>query len=169
MARAGDVERLVLSDDGRFPNSALAVLVYRAVIADASADAFKTLFSRNGWPAQWVGSIFEYHHYHSTAHEVLGVAGGSGKIALGGPQGRVVGVKDGDAVVIPAGVAHKLESSSADFAVVGAYPPGQDWDILTGEPGQREAALANISNVPMPQTDPVRGENGTLPGAWSEG
>ncbi|WP_421951367.1 cupin domain-containing protein [Pelagibacterium sp.] len=170
MAQAGAVERLVLDDDGRFPNSALGVLVYRAAIEEgASAEAFKTLFSRNGWPAQWVGSIFGYHHYHSTAHEVLGVASGNARIALGGPQGRVVEVRDGDAVVIPAGVAHKLESSSADFAVVGAYPPGQDWDILTGEKGERETALANISNVPLPQTDPVQGEIGTLPGAWSEG
>lgn len=163
------VERLVLDDDGRFPNSAFSALIYRAAIdKDASAEAFKALFSQNQWPAQWVGSIYPYHHYHSTAHEALGVASGSAQIALGGPQGVTVSVNQGDAVVIPAGVAHRLESASADFAVVGAYPPGQDWDILTGEPGERDAALANISNVGMPRTDPVQGENGTLPGAWSE-
>lgn len=164
------VERLVLDDDGRFPNSALAVLVYRGVIVEGvSAEAFKSLFSRNGWPAQWVGSIFGYHHYHSTAHEVLGVASGSAQVTLGGPKGRTVEVHKGDAIVIPAGVAHKLENASGDFEVVGAYPPGRDWDILTGEDGEREAALANIAVVPMPQTDPVQGDRGALAEAWSEG
>ena len=169
MAGTGVIERLILEDDGRFPNSTLAVLVYRAAIEQgSSAEAFKTLLSRNGWPAQWVGSIFQYHHYHSTAHEALGVASGSAQIALGGPRSVTVSVSEGDAVVIPAGVAHKLESASTDFAVVGAYPPGQDWDILTGEHGERETALANISNVPAPRTDPVQGETGPLLEAWSE-
>lgn len=163
------VERLVLDDDGRFPNSALAVLVYRtAVSRDASVEAFETLFSTHGWPARWAGSIFQYHHYHSTAHEALGVASGNAQITLGGPQGRTVAVHKGDAIVIPAGVAHKLENASGDFEVVGAYPPGQDWDILTGKDGEREAALANIGRVPLPQSDPVQGKGGTLPEAWSE-
>lgn len=169
MAEIGAVERLVLNYDGRFPNSRLPALIYRGITTGVSADGFKALFSRNQWPAQWVGSIYPYHHYHSTAHEALGVANGSAQIALGGPQGCTVSIYQGDAVVIPAGVAHKLESASADFAVVGAYPPDQDWDILTDEPGEREAALANIFNVGLPQTDPVQGESGLLPGAWSEG
>lgn len=169
MADTGAIERLVLKDDGQFPNSPFAVLVYRGAIEQApSAEAFKTLLSGNGWPAQWVGSIFDYHHYHSSAHEALGVASGSAQIALGGPRGDTVSVKEGDVVVIPAGVAHKLESSSTDFAVVGAYPPGQDWDILIGEPGERKTALANISSVPAPQTDPVQGGAGPLLEAWSE-
>ncbi|WP_417582994.1 cupin domain-containing protein [Pelagibacterium sp.] len=169
MSGPAAVERLEFEDFGRFPNSRLSALIYRGAIdGDVSAEGFETLFSRNGWPARWVGSIYNYHHFHSTAHEVLGVASGSAQVALGGPKGRVVTLEAGDAVVIPAGVAHKRVSASADFAVVGAYPPGQEWDILNGEDGEREAALANIASVAVPDTDPVQGVAGTLHQAWSE-
>lgn len=165
-----DVERLAFSDDGRFPNSELPVLIYRGVVDPANAtEAFKTLFNSNGWPAEWVDSVFTYHHYHSTAHEALGVASGSAELTLGGPEGETISVEPGDVVVIPAGVAHKLESSSDDFSVVGAYPDGQEWDVLTGEAGDRKVALPNIAAVPLPPADPVAGEHGPLIEYWHEG
>lgn len=75
-------------------------------------------------------------------------------------------VEAGDVIVIPAGVAHKRESASADFLVVGAYPPGQKWDLLRGEDGERPEADERIAEVPLPQTDPVGGAAGPLLRAW---
>ena len=154
-------------DDGRFPNSRLPLLIYRAAVADPSPEAMEELFRRNGWPPGWRATVFTYHHYHSTAHEVLGIAEGRGTLMLGGPNGRTFEVAAGDVVVIPAGVAHQRISSSPDWLVVGAYPPGQHWDLLRGDPADRVFALRAIAKVPLPETDPVQGAGGALLQHWT--
>ncbi|HTJ56900.1 MAG TPA: cupin domain-containing protein [Devosiaceae bacterium] len=156
------------ADDGMFPNSRLPLLIYRAAIAPerATPQGMEALFEENGWPPQWRSGIYPFHHYHSTAHEVLGIARGKAHLALGGPKGREFDVSAGDVIVIPAGVAHRRLSSSSDFLVVGGYPPGQDWDLLKGEPGERPTADGNIARVPVPETDPVGGREGALPRLW---
>ena len=157
-----------LSDGAQIPNSRLPVLIFHAAIDPKAVDAtaFEALFAANGWPPAWRSGIYPFHHYHSTAHEVLGVAKGSARVLLGGPDGRAFDIAAGDAVVIPAGVGHKRLSSSDDFLVVGAYPPGQDWDLLKGEPGERPAADENIASVPLPKSDPVGGPDGPLVELW---
>lgn len=160
------VRRTVFADDGAFPNSVLPLIAYLGVVKDASAEAFEHIFNANGWPPQWRGSIYTYHHYHSIAHEVLGVSAGSAEVAFGGPEGEVMSLEAGDAVTIPAGVAHKLVSASEDFAVVGAYPPGADWDVLKGEPGERPDADHRIAKVRMPDTDPLEGGSGPVLTYW---
>lgn len=156
-------------DDGVFPNSRLPLLLYRAAVASeqASPEAMEALFAAGGWPPAWRSGIFPYHHYHSTAHEALGIASGSARLLLGGPQGREFDVAAGDVIVVPAGVVHRRLSSSPGFLVVGAYPPGQTWDLLRGEPGERPRADQNIARVPMPGTDPVAGEGGPLMRQWA--
>ncbi|RDE07916.1 cupin domain-containing protein [Pelagibacterium lacus] len=163
---AGVPERLTFADDGRFPNSRLPALLYRGAVDDPSVAAMKARFTAHGWFGQWAGGIFDYHHYHSTAHEALGVASGAARVTLGGPGGEAVDLAAGDVVVIPAGVAHRRDSASADFCVVGAYPEGQDWDILRGEPGDRDKALVNLARVPLPESDPVTGRMGGLVKLW---
>ena len=170
-AVSGNIGGLVLErfvDDGTFPNSRLPLLLYRAATPadEASPEAMEALFSDGGWPPAWRSSVFTYHHYHSTAHEVLGVAAGSARLMLGGPEGREFDVAAGDVIVIPAGVAHKRLSSRPGFLVVGGYPPGQHWDLLRGESGERPMADRNIAAVPMPKTDPVAGAQGPLIEHW---
>jgi uncharacterized protein YjlB len=106
-------------------------------------------------------------HYHSTAHEVLGVYHGSARVQLGGERGVVQEVHPGDVLVIPAGVAHKKLGSTADFGVVGAYPEGQDWDMNYGRLGERPRADSNIARVPLPKADPVCGPDGPLTVHWA--
>lgn len=161
-------ESLQLAETAAFPNSTQPVLLYRAVApVDAhSADAFEALFTRNGWPSAWRDSIYDYHHYHSTAHECLGISRGHVRVQLGGPDGEAVELAAGDAVVIPAGVAHRRLHSSADLEVVGAYPPGQSPDLLRGAPGERPQADQRIARLPVPASDPVQGVGGELPQRW---
>lgn len=162
-----NVEIMTLEDDGVFPNSTKPALIYRDVLDGGVSDgAMKALFERNGWPPYWTDTIFDYHHYHSTAHEALGVVSGNAGVKLGGPTGDTVQLKAGDVVVIPAGVAHKLESASQDFLVVGAYPPGQDFDTMSGADGEREMAMVNLEKVGLPSTDPVGGDEGPLLEKW---
>src|SRR5690606_37517102 len=78
-----DVESMVFGRNGYFPNSDLPVLVYRQAVEGAvTAEAVQSAFARNGWPPRWVDTIFDYYHYHSTAHEALGVVSGTGELAV---------------------------------------------------------------------------------------
>jgi mannose-6-phosphate isomerase-like protein (cupin superfamily) len=51
----------------------------------------------------WRDGIYDWIHYHSRTHEVLGIARGSAKAQFGGPKGRTVTLKAGDAAILPAG------------------------------------------------------------------
>jgi uncharacterized protein YjlB len=160
----------LLTDDGTFPNNGkLPLVVYKnaiAIPAENPAGAVERIFLENGWGGSWRNGIYPYHHYHSTAHEVLGVYGGNATVQLGGPNGLVVDAGPGDVIIIPAGVAHKNLGSSSDFRCVGAYPPGQSWDMNYGRPGERPKADQNIAKVPLPETDPVYGSTGPLMKIW---
>jgi len=144
--RQPTIETHSFADDGIVPNNpALPLLVYRGVLAGNAdpAGAFEALFQRHGWPDAWRNGIYAHHHYHSTAHEVLGIARGTARVRLGGESGRSVELCAGDVVVIPAGVAHKRESASGDLLVVGAYPAGQNPDICRADPAGRAVAQRN--------------------------
>jgi uncharacterized protein YjlB len=166
MAAAAEPTHHLFADDGVFPNSRLPVLVYRRVIADVSAIGFEQLFERNGWSAAWRDGLYSVHHYHSTAHEVLGIYKGRVTARLGGPAGITVTLEAGDVVIVPAGVAHKNDGASADFSVVGAYPAGTGPDMQYGKPGERPGADRNIARVALPGGDPVRGARGPLATLW---
>lgn len=165
------VETTLLDADGPFPNNGdLPVLLYRDAFsapAENLASAIERTFRANGWRGTWRNGIYGYHHYHSTAHEVLGIARGSASIQLGGPHGETFDVRQRDVIVLPAGIPHKKLKSSSDFLVVGAYPEGQSWDMNYGKPGERPDADANITQVPLPQRDPVQGTKGPLLMHWT--
>jgi len=169
-ASSGQVETFFLIDDGTFPNNErLPLLLYRAVLGTGAFDLVaraRELFHENHWGGSWVNGIYGYHHYHSTAHEVLAIAAGQAKVQFGGKRGEIVTVAAGDAVVIPAGVAHKNLGSSDDFTVVGAYPKGQHYDMCYGKEGERPEADENIAAVPLPQADPFGGPDGPLMHHW---
>ena len=164
-----DCQTEVFADDGIFPNSIFPVIIYRNVIHQDEqqiAEQMEEKFFHNSWTNSWRGGILSYHHYHSTAHEVLGVIGGSVILHLGGDQGRVVSLEKGDVVVIPAGVAHK-NVHAEHLEVVGAYYKGKAWDLLRGEAGERPQADKNIAQLTSPEMDPVYGALG-LPELWND-
>ena len=90
LAQDARCEHFMLPPNGWVPNNTrLPVLVWRGAIDPHAADLaarFEALFAQNGWPPQWRDSVFDYHHFHSTAHEALGIASGDAELILGGPH-----------------------------------------------------------------------------------
>jgi uncharacterized protein YjlB len=169
MVEPVEIEEYRFCGDAEVPNNArLPLLVYRKALAtgDDAAKACEQRFARNRWAGIWHNGIYRCHHYHSTAHEVFGIAAGSARVRFGGESGRSVEVEAGDVVAVPAGVAHKAERLSPDLLVVGAYPQGQRPDIR--EAGERELSLAqqNVAAVALPAADPLYGPDGPLLQRW---
>jgi uncharacterized protein YjlB len=165
-----NIIRHILADDGTFPNNGqLALIVYRNALRIEQNERGKTieqLFESNGWSNSWQDGVYDYHHYHSITHEVLGVIEGSTRIQFGGNNGISLMLDAGDVVIIPAGVAHKNLGGENNFKCVGAYPEGKDYDMNYGKPGERPGTDENIKRVPIPESDPVFGLSGPLIKEW---
>jgi uncharacterized protein YjlB len=165
----GSTELRRFEDDNRIPNNPrLPLVVYRLALAlsDHLASDFEKRFSANGWINSWRDGIFDFHHFHSNTHEVLGVTRGEARVCFGGEQGEVLTLSAGDVAILPAGTGHKCESASDDFLVVGAYPDGRDFDICRGDPAEHDRAVASIAKVPLPKQDPIFGGTGIV--VWQE-
>jgi uncharacterized protein YjlB len=164
-----NVQTMKFADNGHIPNNPdLPLVLYQDALPDEKdlVTVCRRLFNQHGWSGIWVDSVFDYHHYHSTAHEAMAVTLGWADIQFGGENGEVVTLRTGDVVLIPAGVSHCKLAASPDFQVIAAYPPGQNWDLCIGEASERPQVLQNIKSVPLPPNDPIYGDTGFLPDAW---
>ncbi|CCD85132.1 conserved hypothetical protein [Bradyrhizobium sp. ORS 285] len=160
---------IVFADDGLVPNNPMPFLVYRAAVTldrDDPAGSIEGVFGRNGWGDMWRNGVYDYLHYHATVHEVLGVASGTARVRFGGDHGQELELKPGDVAILPAGTGHQCISASTDFCIVGAYPPGPKMQVTRPTPENHARALQSIPNVPLPETDPVRGASGPLTRLW---
>jgi uncharacterized protein YjlB len=159
-------ETFTFADDGAIPNSHLPLLVYRQAVPP-DADEIERIFTANRWPAAWRAPVFSYHHFHSDAHEVLGVARGETHVQFGGPGGQAVTVRAGDVVVVPAGVGHCRQSQSEGLVIVGAYPDNTARrDLRRGDPAEHNEVVQNVARVALPAADPVTGVEGPLLKLW---
>lgn len=156
-------------DDGVIPNHPhWPLILYRGALKlpgqfDPAA-IFEDVFERNGWASSWRNGIYDYVHYHSRIHEVLGAARGSAKVRFGGRRGRTLILKAGDVAVLPAGTGHHCLGASDDFLVVGAYPPDGTYNECTGSEDHARA-VTTIPEVAKPREDPVYGK-GPLLDLW---
>lgn len=158
------------SDDGRFPNNDdLPLIVITAALdpATVSPEKFERTFRQNGWPAAWRNGLYDFQHYHSSAHEVLGIYSGWVKACFGGPEGETLKAQAGDIIIVPAGVSHCNMGQSDDFLVVGGYPAGQNYDMMYGNEGERPGADDTIKSVGKPLADPIFGPTGPLMKLWA--
>jgi uncharacterized protein YjlB len=159
------------ADDGLIPNHPRwPLVVYRgAVKLPRSLDpaaVFEDLFESNGWGDTWRDGIYDYVHYHSRVHEVLGIARGNAKVRFGGSKGRTLAVKAGDVVILPVGTGHQCLQASRGFMTVGAYPPFGTYDECGPTREDHARGVRNVAKVKRPRTDPVYGRTGPLLEAW---
>ncbi len=162
---------IVFADDGLVPNNPMPFLVYKAAldVDHAHPEAgIEKLFGANGWGGMWRNGVYDYLHYHSTVHEALGVARGHARVRFGGDRGKELKISAGDVAILPAGTGHQCLSTSPDFSVVGAYPPGSKMEITRPTPENHARALKSIPQVQLPKTDPVMGEHGPLTRLWKK-
>jgi uncharacterized protein YjlB len=168
--RARKPHTVLFKDDGVIPNNPdLPLVLYRSPLRLSDsfdpAAMFEELFERNGWSDSWRNGIYDYAHYHSRIHEVLGIARGSARVQFGGSRGRAFTLKAGDVAILPAGTGHQCIKASRDFLVVGAYPRLGTYDECTSLK-QHKRALVTIPKVGRPRKDPVYGAEGPLLRAW---
>ena len=154
--------RIKFGDDGYIPNnSKLALLCYRKVVRfDRKHDpaaVLEVIFEANAWGRVWRNGIYDFVHYHSMIHEVLGVARGYATLRLGGNKGKTVKVSAGDVIVIPAGVGHECLDADTRFLVVGAYPPEGTYNECRGSFQEHDKALKSIRHVIVPKRNPLFG------------
>jgi uncharacterized protein YjlB len=160
------------TDDGVIPNHPKwPLIIYKSVVRlpqflDPAA-VFEELFDSRGWGNSWRDGIYDYAHYHSAIHEVLGIARGSGRVRFGGKKGRALSLKAGDVAILPAGTGHQRLSASEDFLVVGAYPASGAYDECTSLE-DRKKALPAVSKAARPRKDPVYGKDGPLTQLWRQ-
>jgi uncharacterized protein YjlB len=161
-------EKLVLAGNGRIPNSELPVLLYRKALTGHDKErTFYRLFGHNHWGGCWSAGIYGYHHFHSNAHEALGIAAGSAQVVLGGPGGPQLLLEAGDLVILPAGTGHRRIRDSWDFWVVGAYPRGQEKYDEYIDQALCANCRARLRAVGAPEADPLYGRDGPLMRAWA--
>ncbi|KAF4634757.1 hypothetical protein G7Y89_g3345 [Cudoniella acicularis] len=161
------------------PNSPLPVLVYRSVLL-SNPDPASTCAAIE--PNDWLkGGVFKHygaHHFHSVTHECYAVFKGHSRLLLGrGPldpeddHDLLLDLKEGDAIVLPAGVAHCNLESSDDYEYVGLYPKGSPhWDnnFCKADGEETREKEANARAVPIPQSDPIFGVGGPLVTIWKK-
>jgi uncharacterized protein YjlB len=159
------------ADDGYTPNNpTLPLVLYRTPLKlDARFDPAAIVgdaFAAHGWRDSWRDGMYDFLHFHTRAHEVLGLARGYLRAQFGGEKGKILRLKAGDVVILPAGTGHKRLSQSRDLLVVGAYPATGDYDEPRPSDVSHDKAVASIAKVRLPAKDPVYGSDGPLKRVW---
>ena len=99
----------------------------------------------------------------------MGLKSGQARLKLGGEKGEIVTVEKGDVIILPAGVGHYSVDNSIEYQFVGGYPNGADWNLkFSLKKGESSSVLAEIASIPLPDKDPVFGNNGPLFDYWTK-
>ncbi|CAE7027348.1 hypothetical protein PTT_04954 [Pyrenophora teres f. teres 0-1] len=142
------------------------LLIYHSAFPSSTPPTvLESHLPKNFLKPQWRYTMYQTTHYHSTTHEVLCVFSGRARLLFGGEAnpGKVEEeFKAGDAIVVPAGVGHRLlEDLEGGFEMVGAYPEGCSWDMCYGKAGEEEKAR-KVGKVGWLKRDPLYGDDGPV-------
>ncbi|KAF1992416.1 cupin domain-containing protein [Aulographum hederae CBS 113979] len=155
------------------PNTSLSnhpLLIYHSCFpSNTSSSTLSSHLSTVGVvEPQWTYSMYPTTHFHSNTHEVLLVLHGRALLCFGGEDnpGRFEPeVKAGDAIVVPAGVGHRLlEDRDGGFKMMGCYPVGAEgWDMCYGKEGEDKSGIEKkIKSLPWFKRDMLYGDSGPV-------
>ncbi|BDD59798.1 hypothetical protein MAP00_004987 [Monascus purpureus] len=155
----------------RIPNTSIQskpLIIYHNAFDATPSELAAHLEKVGAVSPQWTYTMYNTTHYHSTTHEVLGVVSGRARLCFGGegnPNRFEPTVGKGDLIIVPAGVGHRLlvdlDAHQNAFKMLGAYPPGKQWDMCYGKPGEEEKA-GTIKKLAWFHLDPLYGRNGPV-------
>lgn len=172
LVRAREPETFRFADDGETPNNPKwPLVIYRSPVDFGSgldpAAIFEDLFALNEWDGSWRNGIYDFLHFHTKRHEVLGVARGNALVAFGGSKGVQLNLKTGDVAILPAGTGHRRIEAGNDLLVIGAYPHNSGaYDQPKPSEEDHRGALRHILEAGPPEADPVYGADGPLIALW---
>ncbi|TRM57606.1 hypothetical protein BD626DRAFT_514433 [Schizophyllum amplum] len=149
---------------GTQADGALATTESQASPLDPSD--IEQLVSKNGFEPSWRYGMFPFDHYHSNVHELLIPYKGTATLMLG--TTTTLSVQPGDALLLPASMAHRCVESSSDYSMVGSYPRGaSQWDTCRGGEQGAEERIRSLGKTGV-EVDPVYGQKGETPvgDAW---
>ncbi|KAH8087861.1 RmlC-like cupin domain-containing protein [Cristinia sonorae] len=171
-----------IARQGLIPNTSIQhkpLLIYRGAFnpTTLTPDAIEEHITSVGvFAPQWRYTMYRQTHFHSTTHELLVVFRGKAKLCFGADvtssqsnedESVVAEVKKGDAILVPAGVGHRLlEEMDSDegegFEMIGSYPEGSEkWDMCYGKKGKQEEGVdQRIEKLGWVERDPLYGEEG---------
>ncbi|TFK47408.1 cupin domain-containing protein [Heliocybe sulcata] len=163
------VTKHFIARHGLVPNSSATskpMLIYHSVFSPSATKSSISahLSKTNVIEPHWTYSMYPTSHFHSTTHEVLIILRGSARLLFGGeanPEKVETDVCKGDAIVLPAGMAHRLvEDKSGDFQMLGCYPVGAArWDMCYGKEGEGDVE-GRIKDLKWFEKDPLYGSEG---------
>ena len=148
------------------PNNPMPFLVYKGAV-DVAGD-HPEAHHRKTVRRQWLGRDVAQRRLRLSCTTTRPCTrcsasrAGHARVRFGGERGEVLEISAGDVAILPAGTGHQCISASADFSVVGAYPPGPPMDLVRPNAGSHAKALKTIPQVTLPKTDPVMGADGPL-------
>ncbi|MCJ1478053.1 hypothetical protein MMC13_006728 [Lambiella insularis] len=141
-------------------------IYHSAFTLSTGASAIEAHLSKIGVVTpQWRFTMYSTTHFHSTSHEVLAISKGKARLCFGGetnPQKIETVVSQGDVIVVPAGVGHRLLADvDGGFEMVGSYPTGKQWDMCYGREGEEES-VKGIEKLKWFERDPIYGPEGPV-------
>ncbi|OCH90349.1 hypothetical protein OBBRIDRAFT_887788 [Obba rivulosa] len=166
------VTRHLIPAHGRIPNTSIhnrPLIIYHRAFKDptVTADDIEEHLIRVGVVRpSWRYTMYPTSHFHSTTHEFLVIAHGRALLLFGGddnPGAVEAEVRRGDAILIPAGVAHRLlKDKEGGFLMVGSYPVGAPmWDMCYGNAGKEEVGVEKrVAQLGWFVKDPLYGDRG---------
>lgn len=161
---------------GHIPNTSLAphpLLIYHTAFAREPIPNPSTIEAHlrriSVVQPRWRYTMYSQSHLHSSTHELLVVFRGAARLLFGGdgnPGAVTYEAKMGDAILVPAGVAHRLLEDldeGGKFGMIGSYPVGRNWDICYGDGREGEDAEDIQEKIEVQEwftKDPIYGNVG---------
>ncbi|KAK1842687.1 cupin domain protein [Colletotrichum chrysophilum] len=188
-------ECYVLAQTKFCPNNDLPYLVYRNVLPPDVTEqiASELLTKHGGW--ERFGPVWgpvSKRHFHPNVHECYAILSGTSTFLLGlamgdseadveaAPEAAVCNgvdvrssrglrlrVSAGDVVVQPAGTGHSCLDHDGNFRYISLFVSGAPhWRSSIGNTPVDEETRQGISQIPLPEFDPVYGKDGALQKLW---